>query len=185
LHPETKHGGVPGKAGGGKKAKDAKLASFVKDTAKKTGKAKRTIARDVSRGEKIDPQALADLAGTCLDNGTELDALAKLPAGEQRSLAETAKRGEQVSAITTPAPADQKMSDVIDEGRSTRAPAHTNVALFEAGLVRVIAGIHHTRQCAPAAMALSSLRPSLSTACSPRLSAALPRSVERSRRTSP
>ena len=52
LHPETKHGGAPGKAGGGKKAKDAKLASFVKDTAKKTGKAKRTIARDVSRGEK-------------------------------------------------------------------------------------------------------------------------------------
>ena len=71
LHPETKHGGAPGKAGGGKKAKDAKLASFVKDTAKKTGKAKRTIARDVSRGEKIDPRALADLAGTCLDNGTE------------------------------------------------------------------------------------------------------------------
>jgi hypothetical protein len=30
LHPETKHGGAPGKAGGGKKAKDAKLASFVK-----------------------------------------------------------------------------------------------------------------------------------------------------------
>jgi len=92
LHPETKHGGAPGKAGGGKKAKDAKLASFVKDTAKKTGKAKRTIARDVSRGEKIDPRALADLAGTCLDNGTELDALAKLPPPEQRGLA---SRGRQ------------------------------------------------------------------------------------------
>jgi hypothetical protein len=49
LHPETKHGGAPGKAGGGKKAKDAKLVSFVKDTAKKTGKAKRTIARDVGQ----------------------------------------------------------------------------------------------------------------------------------------
>ena len=95
LHPETKHGGAPGKAGGGKKAKDAKLASFVNDTAKKTGKAKRTIARDVSRGEKIDPQALADLAGTCLDNGTELDALAKLPVDKQRSLAEAAKRGRE------------------------------------------------------------------------------------------
>jgi ParB family chromosome partitioning protein len=100
LHPETKHGGAPGKAGGGKKAKDAKLASFVKDTAKKTGKAKRTIARDVSRGEKIDPRALADLAGTCLDNGTELDALAKLLPPEQRGLAEAARRGEKVSAIT-------------------------------------------------------------------------------------
>ena len=40
-------------------------------------------------------------------------------------------------------------------------------------------------QSEPATMALSSLRPSLSTACSPRLSAALPRPVERSRRTSP
>jgi ParB-like nuclease domain len=118
LHPETKHGGAPGKAGGGKKAKDAKLASFVKDTAKKTGKAKRTIARDVSRGEKIDPQALADLAGTCLDNGTELDALAKLPAAEQRGLAEAAKRGEKVSAITARSacdPEDPRTSDGTEE----------------------------------------------------------------------
>jgi ParB-like chromosome segregation protein Spo0J len=121
LHPETKHGGAPGKAGGGKKAKDAKLASFVKDTAKKTGKAKRTIARDVSRGEKIDPQALADLAGTCLDNGTELDALAKLPAAEQRSLAEAAKRGEKVSAISARnacGPEAPKTSDGTGKARS-------------------------------------------------------------------
>src|SRR5271169_5314611 len=117
LHPETKHGGAPGKAGGGKKAKDAKLASFVKDTAKKTGKAKRTIARDVSRGEKIDPQALADLAGTCLDNGTELDALATLPAAEQRSLAEAAKRGEKVSAIAC-GPEAPKTSDGTGKVRS-------------------------------------------------------------------
>ena len=33
------------------------------------------------------PQALADLASTCLDNGTELDALATFPAAEQRGLA--------------------------------------------------------------------------------------------------
>ena len=75
-------------------------SGYAKAAAKKVGKTSRTVARDVSRGEKIDPQALADLAGTCLDNGTELDALAKLPAAEQRSLAEAAKRGERVSAIT-------------------------------------------------------------------------------------
>jgi hypothetical protein len=63
---------------------------YAKAAAKKVGKTSRTVARDVSRGEKIDPQALADLAGTCLDNGTELDALARLPAAEQRSLAEAA-----------------------------------------------------------------------------------------------
>jgi hypothetical protein len=58
--------------------------------------------------------ALADLAGTCLDNGTELDALAKLPAAEQRSLAEAAKGGEKVSAITAHSacdPEDPKMSN--------------------------------------------------------------------------
>src|SRR5271169_1766510 len=75
-------------------------------------------ARDVSRGEKIDPRALADLAGTCLGNGTELDALAKLPAAEQRSLAEAAKRGEKVSAITARSacdPEDPKTSDETEE----------------------------------------------------------------------
>ena len=118
LHPETKQGGAPGKAGGGKKAMGAKMASFVKDTAKKTGKAKRTIARKTARGEAIDPQALDDVKGTCLDNGTELDALAKLPAAEQRSLAEAAKRGETVSAITARSACDSgatKMSDGTEE----------------------------------------------------------------------
>jgi ParB-like chromosome segregation protein Spo0J len=129
LHPETKHGGAPGKAGGGKKAKDAKLASFVKDIAKKTGKAKRTIARDVSRGEKIDPQALADLAGTCLDNGTELDALAKLPAPEQRSLAEAAKRGEKVSAITVLSACDfEARKTSLDTGKAPCKPNRRNKA---------------------------------------------------------
>jgi hypothetical protein len=73
---------------------------YAKAAAKKVDRTSRTVARDVSRGEKIDPQALADLAGTCLDNGTELDALAKLPAAEQRRLAEAAKRREKVTAIT-------------------------------------------------------------------------------------
>src|SRR5271170_892199 len=42
---------------------------------------------------------LPDIAGTPLDKGAEIDALAKLPVEKQRSLAEAAKRGEQVSAI--------------------------------------------------------------------------------------
>jgi len=92
---------------------------YAKAAAKKVGKTSRTVARDVSRGEKIDPQALADLAGSCLDNGTELDALAKLPAAEQRSLAEAAKRGETVSAITAHSACDPehhpKPSDGTEE----------------------------------------------------------------------
>jgi hypothetical protein len=36
---------------------------------------------------------LPDIAGTSLDKGAEIDALAKLPVDKQRSLAEAAKRG--------------------------------------------------------------------------------------------
>ena len=47
-----------------------------------------------------------------------LDALAKLPAAEQRSLAEAAKRGGKVSAITAHSacdPEDPKTSDGTEE----------------------------------------------------------------------
>ena len=43
---------------------------------------------------------LPEITGTSLDTGAEIDALAKLPVEKQRSLAEAAKRGEQVSAVT-------------------------------------------------------------------------------------
>jgi hypothetical protein len=48
-HPETKHGKAPGKAGGGKKAKDRNLRSFVKETASKTGQYHATVSRDARR----------------------------------------------------------------------------------------------------------------------------------------
>src|SRR5271155_2705052 len=47
-----------------------------------------------------DASVLPGIVGTSLDRGREIDALAKLPASEQKSLAEAAKRGENVSAIT-------------------------------------------------------------------------------------
>ena len=98
LHPETKRGGAPGKAGGGKKAKTAKLATFAKDTARKAQQSDRTVRRDAHRAEKV--VVLGDIVGTSLDKGAAIDALAKLPEAEQRSLAEAAKRGEPVSAVT-------------------------------------------------------------------------------------
>jgi uncharacterized ParB-like nuclease family protein len=118
LHPETEKG----KAGGRPRKTSDKMSKvstrgYAKAAAKNVGKTSRTVARDVSRGEKIDPQALSDLAGTCLDNGTELDALAKLPAAEQRSLAEAAKRGEKVSTITAHSACDPE-NDVTGKARS-------------------------------------------------------------------
>jgi len=96
-HPETGHGKAP--VGRGGKKEDAKLASsFVKDTAAKTGKGKRGIARDAQRGAQ-----LADIAdkivGTSLDKGQELDALGKLPPGQRNDLVERAARGENVTAL--------------------------------------------------------------------------------------
>jgi ParB family chromosome partitioning protein len=50
LHPESKVGQAPGKAGGGKVAKDPGAGSFVDDTAKKTGRGRSTIAEEARIG---------------------------------------------------------------------------------------------------------------------------------------
>jgi hypothetical protein len=97
LHPETRHGSAPGKAGGGKKAKDAKLATFAEATAKATGQSRRKVERDATRA-KQNRKVLEDVVGTPLDKGDELDALGKLPESEQEALASSAKAGEKVSA---------------------------------------------------------------------------------------
>ena len=49
MSRRTKHGGAQGKKGGGKVAKNAKSASFVSDTARKTGRSKRSVEK---RGEQ-------------------------------------------------------------------------------------------------------------------------------------
>jgi ParB-like chromosome segregation protein Spo0J len=96
IHPETRQGGAPGKAGGGKVAKMAKTASFATDQAQKTGRSDRAVRADVERARKI-PRIL-DCAGTSLDQGAELDALAKLPVERQNELIARARAGEKVSA---------------------------------------------------------------------------------------
>jgi N6-adenosine-specific RNA methylase IME4 len=103
LHPETKKGGVPGAGRGRGKKKgleERQNVAYAKDVAKKTGKKNRTVEREVARGEHIDAEVLANIADTSLDQGDELDALAKLPEAEQLALAERASAGEKVSAKT-------------------------------------------------------------------------------------
>ena len=78
---------------------------------------------------------LSEIVGTSLDTGAELDALAKLPEAEQRSLAEAAMRGEQVSAITIPN-TDPKMSGV-GEVRSTSVPKLDPLAWTMSTLERI------------------------------------------------
>jgi hypothetical protein len=77
LHPETRHGAAPGKSGGGKKAaKEPNSGSFAKDTATKTGRSKSSILADATRADHIPD--IDRVVGTSLDQGEELDALAKL-----------------------------------------------------------------------------------------------------------
>lgn len=104
LHPETGKGKAPGKAGGGKKPREESQAetlrpSYLDDAAKKTGRSRATVARDLARGAKI--EAIEELAGTSLDKNDELDAMASLPPDVQKELAAKAKKGEKVSAKAT------------------------------------------------------------------------------------
>jgi N6-adenosine-specific RNA methylase IME4 len=91
LHPETKHGAT-GRSG--YKEKIPTLGSFAETTAKATRQSRTKVARDATRAKHI--VVLPDIVGTSLDQGDELDALAKLPEDEQRRLAARAKAGEKV-----------------------------------------------------------------------------------------
>jgi hypothetical protein len=53
VHPETKHGGAKGAGRGKVSHKDANLASFVTDTAAKSGKSARAVARDATRAKAL------------------------------------------------------------------------------------------------------------------------------------
>lgn len=99
IHGKAKASGghAAQKKMGHKASADSALA-FTTDTAKKTGKSKRKLQVDAARGKKV--KVLTEIAGTSLDKGVELDALAKLPEDEQRKLADAAKAGENVSAKT-------------------------------------------------------------------------------------
>lgn len=71
-------------------------SGFARDVEQRTGKPKRTINEAISRAARIDN--VAELAGTSLDKGVELDALSKLTPEQQKPLIERAKAGEFVTA---------------------------------------------------------------------------------------
>jgi len=97
-HPETRHGNT-GRGRGKSRQNGETNDRYTKDTAKKTGDSERTIQRNVKRGNDI--PNVTELAGTSLDQGDELDALAKLKdvaPDLQADLIERAKNGQHVSA---------------------------------------------------------------------------------------
>ena len=95
LHPATKQGGAPGKAGGGKKAKNDTVSSFAEETAQRIGASKRTVQRLVRIGQKIVPEARAVLQGhEVANNQKELLRLARVEPENQVAVAERVVSGE-------------------------------------------------------------------------------------------
>ena len=90
-HPETKHGAV---GRGGKR--DPNVRPFSFDTAAKTGRSRSAVAVDATRAKHI-PQ-IGECIGTSLDQGDELDALAKLTPEQQAPIIEQAANGSKTSA---------------------------------------------------------------------------------------
>lgn len=95
LHPETKAEAFKGNRHTGSLASDN--LSFTNATSEATGKAKRTVERAAARGKAL-ADDLADIAGTSLDKGAELDALAKMPPPDRKKIVARARAGESVSA---------------------------------------------------------------------------------------
>jgi ParB family chromosome partitioning protein len=98
AHPETKKGGDR-QTPGAKKLSAKSALSFVEDTAARTGRSKRSIETDVARADAIGNEALGLVMATSLDKGTELDALAAMPAPERQAIISRAASGEEVSAL--------------------------------------------------------------------------------------
>src|SRR4051812_19054495 len=101
LHPETRKGSAGGgaksaKSQGAKPQVDTCHPAFIDDAPKKSCRSRASISREANRGKSIPD--VADLAGTSLDKGTELDALGRLPADVREQLAADAKAGKKVSA---------------------------------------------------------------------------------------
>jgi N6-adenosine-specific RNA methylase IME4/ParB-like chromosome segregation protein Spo0J len=101
LHPETKRGGdrkSDAFKGARSKAQAAPSKAYTRGAAAKLGKSNATVKREVARGAAI--ADIASLAGTSLDKGEELDALAKLGDVARISIMKRAVAGQKVSAKT-------------------------------------------------------------------------------------
>ena len=83
--------------------------AFVADTAKKTGRSKRSVEADKSRGEKIAKDVQREIAGTAIeDSGVQLDALAKAPPDELREAVRAVNLGHAKDVRDVLPGADEK-----------------------------------------------------------------------------
>jgi len=101
---------------GGKRKQDDKLSScsYADRAATDLGIDKRTVQRDLRRGKNIAPDVLADIAGTDMDKGVVLDALAGVPQDEQRAkLAEITLRRQEAERMRKEAESANRNTDRV------------------------------------------------------------------------
>lgn len=146
-HPETKQGGAPGKAGGGKQAKSSEKRSFVEQTADREGVKKDAVYRDITIAEGLKEPAKAIIRDTPVaDRKGDLLVLAKVddPA-VQRQAAELLVQGEAKSAQAAVAKATQAADGALFEAAGAKDdPYVVNsrlLAIWSKGVKQVSEGI--------------------------------------------
>lgn len=101
---------------GGKRGQDAKSAScsYADRAAADLGVSKRTVQQDLRRGKNIAPDVLAEVAGTDMDKGVVLDALASVPQADQRAkLAEITLRRQEAERMRKEAETANRNTDRV------------------------------------------------------------------------
>jgi len=113
LHPESVRGSPGVSRQVGDTRERSSIERFTAETAAVAGRSERAVQRDAERGEKIVPEALAEVRGTPLDRGVYLDRLKRVEPAEQvatvRRDLEQSRRGgiagQYVKSASAPAQA--------------------------------------------------------------------------------
>lgn len=129
-HPETARGLAGANAKHGHATDNL---SFADDTAAKTGVSDRDVRRAVRRGKRIDGAVLDSIAGTDMDKGVELDALASMKDGKQQKKAVEMVKSGKVASLR-----DAKIKLQPDKNPSDRSKIDSDV---KARAAKEVAGI--------------------------------------------
>lgn len=101
-------------AGQGRPKKGDNLSSYSEQAAESLGIDQRTVQRDLRRGKNIAPDVLAEVAGTDMDKGVVLDALASVPQADQRAkLAEITLRRQEAERMRKEAETANRNTDRV------------------------------------------------------------------------
>lgn len=106
--------GEVSKGRGGDQSEKSSLRSYASRAADDLGVSKRTVEKDLRRGKNIDADVLAEVAGTDLDKGVVLDALASTPKEDQRAkLAEITLRRQEAERMRKEAETANRNTDRV------------------------------------------------------------------------